>query len=391
MENKYQLQKYSGISSRYTCPNCGRKRCFTLYVDEDNEPIAANVGRCDHESSCGYHYTPREYFHDHPDCHSERSEESLRESPAVHQRPPVHRVDKVDKRERVDTLPADIVARSIRPTYDSDFITFLRTLFDTITVASLIQEYRLGVTRDRAVIFYQVDTQGRIRTGKVMKYDPETGHRIKDENTKGRITWVHSLMKYTGQLPPDWTLTQCLFGEHLLPLFPEKPVALVESEKTAVICAGLIPKFLWLATGGKSQLNDRLHVLRGRSVTAFPDIDGYDTWCRKATELCAADCHPEAKPKDLNCHPERHPDCHPERSEGSLHITVSDLLQKHGTAQDRADHIDIADWLIRWHRTPNPRADATFAAIAQYFSPDIHEEIKAFIHDLDLEIEGVYL
>lgn len=62
-----------------------------------------------------------------------------------------------------------------------------------------------------------------------MKYDPETGHRIKDENTKGRITWVHSLMKYAGQLPQEWTLIQCLFGEHLLPLFPEKPVALVES------------------------------------------------------------------------------------------------------------------------------------------------------------------
>ncbi len=54
-----------------------------------------------------------------------------------------------------------------------------------------------------------------------------------------------------------------------------------------------------------------------------------------------------------------------------------------------ADHIDIADWLIRWHRTPNPRADATFAAVAQYFSPEVHEEIRALIHDLDLEFVGV--
>ena len=344
MENKYQLQKYAGISSRHTCPSCGGKRCFTLYVNENDEPLADNVGRCDHESSCGYHYTPREYFRDHPEY-----------TTPVHPYTPVHRVDKVDKRERVDTIPDDIVARTIRPSIDSHFITFLRTLFDPITVASLIQEYRIGVTRERAVIFYQIDTQGRIRTGKVMKYDPETGHRIKDENTKGRITWVHSLLKYSGQLPQEWTLTQCLFGEHLLPLFPEKPVALVESEKTAIICAGLIPKFIWLATGGKSQLNARLNVLKGRSITAFPDIDGYDTWCQKAAEF------PE------------------------LGIKVADLLQKHGTEQDRADHIDIADWLIRWHRTPNPRADATFAAVAQYFSPEVHEEIRALIHDLDLE------
>ena len=68
-----------------------------------------------------------------------------------------------------------------------------------------------------------------------------------------------------------------------------------------------------------------------------------------------------------------------------LGIKVADLLQKHGTEQD----IDITDWLIRWHRTPNPRADATFAAVAQYFSPEVHEEIRALIHDLDLEFVGV--
>ncbi len=285
--------------------------------------------RCDHESSCNYHYTPREYFRDHPEARP--SGEDWRKAPewlqrSVHPCPPVHPCGQVDK---VDTIPAEIVAKSLRPSVHSDFTRFLATIFDPIILEGLVDEYRLGVTRDRAVIFYQIDIQGRVRTGKVMKYDPETGHRIKDENTKGRITWVHSLMKYSGQLPQEWQLSQCLFGEHLLPLFPEKPVALVESEKTAVICAGLIPKFLWLATGGKSQLNARLNVLKGRSITAFPDIDGY------------------------------------------------------------VDHIDIADWLIRWHRTPNPRAEATFADVAQYFSPEIHEEIRALIHDLDLEFVGV--
>ena len=140
---------------------------------------------------------------------------------------------------------------------------------------------------------------------------------------------------------------------------PEKPVALVESEKTAIICAGLIPKFIWLATGGKSQINSRLDVLKGRSVTAFPDIDGYETWNQKLAQL-----------------------------EG-LSYTVADLLVKYGKPEDHEAHIDIADWLIRWHRTPNPRADATFAAVAQYFSPEVHEEIRVLIHDLDLKFVGV--
>ena len=106
-----------------------------------------------------------------------------------------------------------------------------------------------------------------------MKYDPETGLRIKDENCTGRINWVHSLMKASGQLPKDWELTQCLFGEHLLRQDPGKVVALVESEKTAEICTGLMPRSLWLATGGKSMIKERLLVLKGRKVVAFLDIE----------------------------------------------------------------------------------------------------------------------
>ena len=88
------------------------------------------------------------------------------------------------------------------------------------------------------------------------------------------------MMKRSGTLAPDWELTQCLFGEHLLPRYPGRSVTLVESEKTAVISA-LMPDDIWLATCGKSQLGDKLKVLKGRTVTAFPDIDGYDHWRTK--------------------------------------------------------------------------------------------------------------
>lgn len=65
MNYKYHLQKYSGPKSRHTCPECGGKHCFTLYVDTEGHILDESVGRCDHESSCGYHYTPSEYFRDH--------------------------------------------------------------------------------------------------------------------------------------------------------------------------------------------------------------------------------------------------------------------------------------------------------------------------------------
>lgn len=137
----------------------------------------------------------------------------------------------------------------------------------------------------RYTFFFQIDIQGRCRTGKVMKYDPNTGHRIKDEAIGGRITWVHSLMKRSGALKADWELTQCLFGEHLLTKYPGRTVALVESEKTAVICSALMPEYVWLATGGKSQLGDKLNVLQQRTIIAFPDVDGYELWKQKASEL----------------------------------------------------------------------------------------------------------
>ena len=54
----WSLEKYTGMKSRHTCPACERKRSFTLYVNEDGEPLNPAVGRCDHESACGYHYTP---------------------------------------------------------------------------------------------------------------------------------------------------------------------------------------------------------------------------------------------------------------------------------------------------------------------------------------------
>jgi len=50
-----------------------------------------------------------------------------------------------------------------------------------------------------------------------------------------------------------WRVTQCLFGEHLLQDKVNANVALVESEKTAVICFRLLPEYIWLATSGKSQ------------------------------------------------------------------------------------------------------------------------------------------
>lgn len=151
-----------------------------------------------------------------------------------------------------------------------------------------------------------------------MKYNRETGHRIKDEAMPNRITWVHSLLKKQGVLPQEWELTQCLFGEHLLKKYPDKPVCLVEAEKTALICAALMPKCIWVAVGGKGQLGDKVEVLYGRTILAFPDSDAREKWIEKINE----------RPY--------------------LNIQISNILEKYATPEELANGADIADVLIRW-------------------------------------------
>ena len=80
------------------------------------------------------------------------------------------------------------------------------------------------------------------------------------------------------------------FGEHfLMNLDRNKPVAIVESEKTAIVCSIVYPKFVWLATGSKANLSpERFFPLRNFDCTIFPDRDGLTgngNWKDKASQL----------------------------------------------------------------------------------------------------------
>ncbi len=201
--------------------------------------------------------------------------------------------------------------------------------------------------------------------------------RIKDEKIGNRINWIHSLMKKQNNLPPDWELTQCLFGEHLLKDNPGKPVALVESEKTAIISSAVLPQYVWLATGGKSQLNSRLEVLKGRQIIAFPDIDGYKDWNEKLSSL------------------------------KGYTIKISYYLETIATDELRTSHIDLADILINEIRaskitavplshptgtgtigtdrdTQSPFTNPNFLQISKYISENAIGSVAALIADLDL-------
>ncbi len=242
MDYKYHLRRYAGKSSRLTCPACERPYCFTPYVDDADNILDHTVGRCDHESSCAYHKTPAEYFREHPEARPR--DDDWRREPDWLKRDRSRNVPGTrhgipsggtgtSQNHQLCTLPGEIVRRTLRNAPKSTLQEFLETIFAADVIARLKAEYRLGVTKDRSVVFYQIDIQGRVRTGKIMQYNPADGHRMK--NVAVPVDWAHARLKKSGVLPEDWSVCQCLFGEHLLPQHPDAIVCMVESEKTALI------------------------------------------------------------------------------------------------------------------------------------------------------------
>ena len=155
------------------------------------------------------------------------------------------------------------------------------TVFDDIL--NIFRRYKVGVTSDEKIIYWQHDLQGNCRAGKVMKYDYD-GHRNKQYGAQ----WVHSLMHQH-----NFNLEQVPFGLHLLPSHPHDcTVAVVESEKTALMAAAYHVAYfkgesrlpLFISTGGAGNLLKTLHHLRGRKVVLFPDEDQSIAWAKIASQ-----------------------------------------------------------------------------------------------------------
>lgn len=163
-------------------------------------------------------------------------------------------------------------------------IEFLCKYFQPSEVQQVSLAYHIGTTKNGEIVFPQIDMQGRCRTAKIMAYD-ENGHRKKGEID--RIDWLHArLMKKKGLKASDWNLQQCLFGEHLLSSRIDDVVCLVESEKTALICALVHPEYLWLACGGKQNLKPEMcQALAGRKVVLCPDADAVADWEKRSKLL----------------------------------------------------------------------------------------------------------
>ena len=267
-------------------------------------------------------------------------------------------------------LPADLVTQSLG--VNSEFCQALvsqgyMTEQQMLYAAEL---YRLGMTKDGSVIFWEIDQHGQCHNGKMMHYLPNC-HRDKQRNP----TWAAAELKKAGSLPSNFENPHCLFGEHLLSLREEQKcrvdsnvkvngygltvkdeddvtvngygltvkeptansqwpiaesqfqtIAVVESEKTALICSFLFPSAVWLSCGGLQMLKaELLAPLVGYKVILFPDTDekgdAYQAWLAVAQEA-------------------------QKRYTFQYPLRISSLLELRATAEQKARKIDIVDYLF---------------------------------------------
>ena len=160
-------------------------------------------------------------------------------------------------------------------------------------IEPVIQEYRIGHSMHGHTIFWQIDDQQRVRTGKMMLYRPD-GHR--DRESKWNFDYIHAAL-FRADNHPEYDadkqeMKQTLFGMHLIDAYgPDASVRIVESEKTAVFMAiayGNNKNQVWMACGGAENLTrDRLEpiISRGRRIILYPDRDAIERWQQKADQL----------------------------------------------------------------------------------------------------------
>ncbi len=325
---KYTLDR---SSKKFVCPNCNKKT-FVLYVDtETGNYLTDDFGKCDREQNCNHHKAPpkgkkgylinvlslkditdkaikitdlnglisivpksqileqsknscwiTEWFLKTLTINYLSSESKyfntdevtfinavITKEPPPPIAPSFHSLDLLEK------------MYEINPQIDN-LSKFLKSKFSEDEVFEATNKYFITGTNQfwsNATVFWQIDDKEQMHAGKIMLYDSVTGKRIKEPYN--HINWMHKAIKEI-----DFNLFQCLFGLHQTNEDYQKTIAIVESEKTAIVMSIFIPDYIWMATGSKQNLKfELLKPIKKRNIVLFPDKGEFKDWKNKATGL----------------------------------------------------------------------------------------------------------
>ncbi len=260
--------------------------------------------------------------------------------------------ESITKNTKIQTNRVDLelFTKSRNDFNSNKLFLYLIKLFGHIKAKELSEKYLLGTAKHwkGATVFWQMDRQMQTRTGKIMLYDPISGKRIKQPYN--HIAWVHKVMKID-----DFNLEQCFYGEHLINNY--KQIAIVESEKTAIIASAYIPQFTWLAVGSLNNLSaSKCKVLEGKTITLYPDLNAYDKWKEKAKQI---------------------------EQQINIKFIVSNLLETKADAEDKKQGLDLADYLTK-HDWKDENMANEMKTLDEFI--DINPNLMNLIDGLGLEL-----
>lgn len=169
---------------------------------------------------------------------------------------------------------------------ENNLLKYLRNKYGHTKTDLVKKMYYIGTTKDLGTVFWNINCNTEAQKAKVSYYKPN-GKRTE----YFKVPYKNEDGYYS-----------CLFGEHLLDIVENrgKAIMLVESEKTAIVCAMHYPEYVWLAYGGINALtNDKIITLMGRRVILIPDMSekAVEIMNKKLLEFQALDI--DAKVWDL--------------------------------------------------------------------------------------------
>lgn len=266
------LKKQTGMK----CPKCGSTQ-FENYVDSySGFCLDYSVGRC-YSPKCGYDLSPEAYI---KEITEEKKEFTI-----------------------VDFLfnPKPNNFNTINPVYlmdtiglDSNFLVYLRSEFSADEVLKAVYDYMISATDDKKTIFWRIDRFGRILMGKSMSYKSIFSEEKTDEcefiyNTPS-MDWLNDYGLKQEDLDKDYNkdleMGQCLFGEHLIRQYPNKPIAIMESEFDAIILSLSVPNFNFMAIGEFENFNSKnINPFKDNLIVALPNSGNMKLWMDRANNI----------------------------------------------------------------------------------------------------------
>jgi len=194
---------------------------------------------------------------------------------------------------------------------------FLTDLLGKGTVAKMLNKYTIGTAKrwPGANVFWYQDGSRRPIDARITCFDRESGKPSGDKPSE----WLTEAIEQE-QNPDRHTLL--FYGLHLVTEMPDSPIAIVEDEKSAIVCSHFLPQYIWLSASSLDACvweKTDLQFIVNRQVVIFPSLCSYSQW-KQISFLIAGK---------------------------GIRSVVSDYIEHHANELERADGLGIADFLLK--------------------------------------------